>query len=295
MQNIVEAEVFYKNLTNLKQDIAELFITLKPDLEEPLLIKPNLVYGRPPGKSVSTNAYMLEALVSFLKDVGFKDITIAEGSALLDTKQEFIKANYDILNKYNIKFVDLNKDTYKLVKIKKPLELEKIEIAKTFLEAKSIINFPVAKCHHLAGMTAGIKNLMGILKPLGDPLHGTKSHLHIEWDNNILPKREAKDKFERRLADLLDVKKLNLTIIDGSYSAAISESSSSIVKTNFLLASRDVIAADIACAMILGFNPKDLHYLQYAQQKYGKRKIKFLGDPPKHFNLEKSPIWLSVK
>ena len=289
----VKAKVAYKNIKNITKSIQSLLELLSPKIKpKTVLLKPNLVIGAPPGKGITTNVHVVKAVVEWLKQRG-KRIIIAEGSAGMPTMQAFKESGYFSIK--DVEFVDLNNDKYVDVKIKHPLAWRSIAVAKTFYKAKYIINLSVAKCHHLAGVSLGIKNLMGVLKPLGKMHeHGTKSHIHHEWSYSLMPKKKAKILFEKRLIDLLRVKPIDLTLIDGTYSLQQWETSPFPLRTMFALASTDIIAADIVCTQIMGIPPEKIYYLQLAQAVLGKRKIEIIGDKPKQFSIKPSEEWIEL-
>ena len=287
----MEAIVSYKRI---KQDIEKtifkclelLNLKIKP---KKVLLKPNLTIGGKPGSGVATNVNTLKAIIRWLEEQG-KTAYVAEGSGGESTKDAFKNSLY---NKLGVGLIDLNEDKFVEVRIKNALEWKKIKIAKTFLDAKYVINIPVPKCHSLAGTTLGIKNLMGVMEP--EPKTGWNKYLiHKEYTLGLTEDRYAKRLFERRLIDLLRVKKINLTIIDGTYGMEKCEVGGNPVKTDFFMASEDIIAVDIFCSKLMGFDPKKIYYLELAQKLLGKREIKIVGDAPKKFNFEKPKSWLSM-
>jgi len=289
----VKAVVAYKNIKNIAQSIQSLLELLSLKIKpKTVLLKPNLVIGAPPGKGIATNVNVVKAVVDWLKQKG-KRIVIAEGSASMPTMQAFKESGYFTIK--DVEFVDLNNDEYVDVKVKHPLAWRLIAVAKTFYKARYIINLPVAKCHHLAGVSLGIKNLMGVLQPLGKMHeHGTKSHIHHEWSYSLMPKKKAKILFEKRLIDLLRVRPIDLTLIDGTYSLQQWETSPFPLKTMFALASTDIIAADIVCTQIMGMPPEKIYHLQLAQAILGRREIKVVGDKPRQFSIKPSKEWIEL-
>lgn len=286
------AKVVFKNVEDIEKDVASCLDLLNPKLkkEKDVLIKPNLVHGAPPGQSLSTNVYVINAVIKWLRSKGIHNIAVADGSGIMNTAEEFKKARYDLLN---APFVDLNHDEYVKVNVNGALEWPTIEVAKTFYDAGYVINMPVAKCHHLTGVTLGIKNLMGVLRPLGKD--NTKDHIHPELTCSDMERKKAKELFERRLIDLLRVRHIDLTFIDGTYGLQLHESSHDVIKTNFLIASDDVIAADVLCMKVMGFESDDVYHIKLAQQVLGDRRLIVAGDKPRFFNFKKSPAWFKAK
>lgn len=286
----IKARIAVKKISNLIGDIKACLSMLGVRLpKKGVLIKPNLVYGAPPGKGICTSVLFLDALIKLLRSKGIEPV-LAEGSGSEPIEEQLKAAQWDMLD---VKFIDLNDDRFVKVKIKDALEWDEICIAKSFMRARYVINVPIPKCHHIVGFSGAIKNLMGAIMPGPErKMHeALKRYMHREWSYGILPLRQAKELFERRLIDLLRVRPINLTLFDGLYANSIYESSSAVVKTNFVLASKDAIAADIACSRLLGFKQKELYYLELAQKRLGKRIIIKVGDRLKPWKFRRSKVF----
>jgi len=285
------SKVFFKDIKNIEEGVFSCLNSIDPKINsKEVLIKPNLTIGGPPGSAVATNVHVLSALIKWLKGKN-KEVIIAEGSGGQDTFDAFKKSGYDRLN---VKLIDLNKDKMVKVKVNNPLEWETIEVAKTYYDAEYIINIPVAKCHSLAGVTFSIKNLMGVLKPDWQYGHWSKYRIHKEFNKGTMSKKAAKEIFERRLIDLLQVKKNNLVLIDGTYGMEEYEIHGKVIKTNFLICSEDIVTADILCSKIIGFDVNKIYYLKLAEKIFGKRKMEIAGDSLKYFNFKKNRAWQNL-
>ena len=107
---LIKGDDRYKNikeaLSILKEDLKE-----KIKRKKKILIKPNLVSARVALSSTHVDA--LRAVLDFLSSLTSQKIIVAEGTAEGETFEAF--ENYGFLKlkeKYNIEFVDLNKDKY---------------------------------------------------------------------------------------------------------------------------------------------------------------------------------------
>ena len=293
--------IIFKRIENddIKAAVEKTLNLLKPKLPKEILVKPNLVEGAPPGKSISTNVNVLITLIEWLREKGAKKIVLADSSSHRDTQREYLKAGYSKLNPLIDSFVDLNNDPKGYIKIKvlKYLEWPEFEIAKTFADAKYVIHVPVAKCHHIVGLTCAIKGLLGVIAPRG--FVSTKDYMHREWTYLLAARSKAKELSERRLFDLLcAVSSLNqqgFVLVDGSYCCEVYESSHDVKKTDFILASEDMIAADVVAAKVLGFEKEELPYLQLAQKQLGRRRIQLAGEKPKNFHIRKPSGWAKLR
>ena len=91
----------YKNMTIRLLEQAGL-AELIGDRNKKIVMKPNLVVSKEPSRGATTHAELLEGVICYLHDNGFRNITIMEGSWVGDsTPAAFRAAGYDrITRKY---------------------------------------------------------------------------------------------------------------------------------------------------------------------------------------------------
>ncbi len=216
-----------------------------------ILIKPNLVEPLPRNSGAITRPEVIEGILQFLGN-GF-EIVVGEGAAIQETEKCFEKAEYyNVLSKYNVKIVNLNKGPFVEVNLGGNV-WEKIEIAKVANESY-IISVPVLK-EHPYKVTLGIKNMMGILRP--EASYPNKTYIHTQ--------------FGEKICDLVSKIKPRLTVIDATSGMFGSHLHGELRMFNMTIASEDILAADIVGADVLGFSPKQVPYLDLAlKRKIGK-------------------------
>lgn len=230
--------------------------------DEKVLIKPNYIIAESLEYVHVTDPRIIEAIIIWLKNIGIEDITIAEGGLSLDTVDRAfnITGLTKVAKKYDVKLVNLNRDTFVTVKVPNAYVLREVSIARTVLETDCIINVPKLKIHHIVGVTLCAKNLMGCIWPKGI------MHTNIH----------------EKLADLTSIIKPRINIIDGIIGAEGSEISGDPVKMNIIIASLDIVAADTIGCLIMGIDPRKPIYLQLMDKKdlgtCNLSKIKILGE-----------------
>jgi len=140
--------------------------------------------------------------------------------------------------------------------------LHRVGLARSVLEATCLITLPKLKCHCMAYVTLGIKNLMGAVLPRKDIMH------------HSLP---------QRLCDLATVLRAKLTVIDGLIGSERHENAGDPVKTDVIIAGRDPVATDAAGAMVMGIDPARVEHLRLcAERGLGEHHpdhIELLGVP----------------
>src|SRR5512133_2440795 len=109
-----------------------------------------------------------------------------------------------------------------------------------------LINVPIAKHHNLAGLTMGMKNLMGLIQD--------REALHTNID--------------QRLADLLSLMRPSLTVVDGvrilTRNGPTGGNLADVKKLDTIVASADPVAADSYGATLFGKKGSDLGYIRNA-------------------------------
>lgn len=214
--------------------------------EKPVLLKPNFINARHPSTGITTDARVVEGIIKYLKDEDVDEIIVGEGCGHSDTFKAFKVAGIDLLeDKYGITLIDLNKDTLVEVFPPDPLALRKVKLAKTVLET-NVISVPKLKLHGGAGVTLGLKNLMGVMRPKGSMHNGRLS---------------------KNIADLASVVPPHLTVIDGIIAGEGHETSGNPVKMDLIIAGMDPVAVDAVGAAVMGVSPMNVKHLVHSMKK----------------------------
>lgn len=235
---------------------------LKPD--GGVVIKPNYVEPRTPDTGVTTDPRVIAAVVRWLQDSGVRDITIAESNwdrgntdrafRLVGLPKMAAELGVGLLNLYDDERVE--------VAVPNALSLPRVGLARTVLEAGCLISLAKLKCHCMAYVTLGIKNLMGAVLPRKDVMHRDISE---------------------RLCDLATVLRAGLTIIDGLIGAERHENLGAAVKSDVIIAGRDPVATDAVGAMVMGIDPARVEHLRLcAERGLGEHRpdhIEVVGAP----------------
>jgi len=229
--------------------------------DDKVLIKPNYVAAKHPSTGVTTDSRVVEALIKFAKECGTKDITVGEGGSG-DTEAAFETVGIkEITSKLGAKLIDLNRDQRVAIQIPRALSLREINVAKTAVQSTCIINAPTLKIHHMALVTLGMKNLMGL----------------------VLPKGSIHQELQKRLVDLASIIKPKINIIDGLVGCEHDEVHGRPVGMNIIIAGTDIVATDAVGAAVMGIDPEDVEHIRLAHERglgTGKlEEIEILGEP----------------
>lgn len=251
---------YTSNLSSLKKSIelSDGFKNLKSS--DRVTIKPNLVAWddkfpiAPFG--VYTTTRLVEDLIICLKDFGCTNITVGEGSVQirknLGTFAAFEGLGYrNLEKKYGITLVDFNEsETAEFLYHGS----HKLHIAKEAVETDFFINFPVLKTHGQTKISLGLKNLKGCLKSQSKrQCHNPEANLEFAFSH---------------IADFI---KPSLTIIDGIY--ALERGAlhfGNAYRKNIIIASRDILAADLVGAQTIGYSAEDIDHFKHYSKRTGK-------------------------
>lgn len=229
-----------------------------------VFIKPNICFWRRgtifPKWGVITTSRVVEDVVILLKEHGISDITIGEGMVLTELKDTaspadaFERLGYNTLSrKYGVKVLNIHERPYKKTDLGSGVELN---FNTDILASDFVINIPVLKTHMQAIVTLGIKNLKGVI----DIASRKKCHSADEVkDLNFMI---------ARLANKLPP---SLTLLDGIYTNEIGPSfDGKIRRSNLLVASTDVLSADMVGAKVLGYEAGRIPHLVHAAADRGR-------------------------
>ncbi|MEW6258952.1 MAG: DUF362 domain-containing protein [Thermodesulfobacteriota bacterium] len=228
-----------------------------------VLIKPNIVFWTRatdfPKYGVITTSRVVEDVVALLKEHGVSEITIAEGTIVRDPKDtETPKAAFDGLGygvlgkRYGVKTVSFWDRPFRKIDFGDGLTLH---VAADILDADFVVNLPVMKTHNQTMVSLGIKNLKGAL----DIASRKKCH-RMDADNNL----------HHMVSRLADPMPPMLTVIDGIYTNERGPSfDGKMRRSDLLVASADVLAADMVGARLLGYMPKDVPHIAAAADRRG--------------------------
>lgn len=222
-----------------------------------VVIKPNIVtwLDMPfPKWGVVTTSAVMEETVILLKEYGINDITIVEGSLQIGSKKErvgqrsFNGLGYSKLkDRYNVKLLDVWERPFERKKIGDGLS---VKINADILASDFMVNLPVLKTHAQVRVSLGIKNLKGLLNVASrKKCHSADHKRDLDYMISCLP----------------DLMPPSATIIDGIYTLERGPAfDGKPRKSDLVIASSDMISADMVGAALLGHEPSTIPYLVQA-------------------------------
>ncbi len=217
---------------------------------ERVLIKPNLLMGKPPEAAVTTHPELVRAVISEIQRVGAFPLvgdSPGVGSYRSITEQTGIAA---ICRETGAELVEFREE----ISLQGSGVFKKIELARPYLEADRIINLPKLKTHEMMTMTCAVKNLFGAV------VGTAKAGWHLKAGAN-------RELFARMLLEIYLLRQPELTIVDAIVAMEGNGPSSGDPKpVGLLLASDNAVAVDVIAAELAGIPKKLLFVEQVARE-----------------------------
>jgi uncharacterized protein (DUF362 family) len=229
-----------------------------------VFIKPNIVFWTKevpfPKWGVITTSRIVEDMVVILKERGISDITIGEGMVTLTPKDSetpahaFETLGYNVLKKrYGVKPINILERPFEKIDLGDGTTLK---FNKDILNSDFVVDLPVMKTHAQTILSLGIKNLKGMI----DISSRKKCH-------NTDPEKDL-NYMVARLPDKLPP---IFTLIDGIYTCERGPNfDGRMHRSNLLVASQDILSADMVGAKVLGHEPAEVPYLIHAARNRGR-------------------------
>ncbi len=225
-----------------------------------VFIKPNIVFWTRavpfPKWGVITTTRVVEDMIVILKERGIDDITIGEGTVTMNPKDTatlahaFHTLGYDRLKqKYGIKCLNVFERPFEKVDLGDGVE---VAFNRDVLESDYVVDLPVLKAHNQTVVSLGIKNLKGLI----DIPSRKRCH-------NMTPGKDLHF-WVSKLADRMPP---IFTLIDGIFSNEKGPGpDGKLRRTDLLVASADILSADLVGAGILGYQPEQVPHLMHAAE-----------------------------
>jgi len=221
-----------------------------------VVLKPNIGWDRSPEQAANTHPEFVAAVAEMCLAAGAKSVRVFDRtcneprrcyvtSGIQDAVERLAKAGHaeDALRVYHV-------EDRKFVRTAIPnaLAIKEWDLYRDALEADRIINVPIAKHHSLAGVTAGIKNMMGVMG-------GNRGQIHFRLPECLVD-------LHRRIP-------VRLTVIDAGRVLVRNGPSggnlADVKPFGKAFASADVLAADIVAAeAVFGLKPSQVAHFQKA-------------------------------
>jgi uncharacterized protein (DUF362 family) len=223
-----------------------------------VVVKPNIGWNSPPSVKATTDPIVVRTIVDLCFKAGASKVYVFDRSVsnprLAYVTSGIQKAAEEAGAK--VLQVDNVEDTkvYPIVKIPGAVYLTESLVNRYAIECDAFINVPIAKHHGSAGLTLGMKNLMGIT---GDQ----RGKWHFQLDDSIVD-------INRKVRSKLTLVDASSIMLQGGPTGG---DPTNLKRLDTFLASSNVVSADAEAAKLFGRTAADIPYiLQAAKAGIGK-------------------------
>ncbi|MBI5468434.1 MAG: DUF362 domain-containing protein [Deltaproteobacteria bacterium] len=218
-----------------------------------ILLKPNLLAGRPPEAAVTTHPSVVRAAIRLVREAGGTPI-VGDSPGIGNARRIAGKCGIlEVCESLGVPFVDLK--TLTIAENPDGHTFKRLDVAKEAVEVDGIINLPKLKTHAQMVVTLGVKNLFGCVP----------GKLKPQWH---LSAGVQSSHFAGMLLDLYAFLNPRLTIMDGVVGMeGNGPGSGDPRKIGLVLASPDAVAMDTVIAGIVGVKTADIPILKEAQRR----------------------------
>jgi uncharacterized protein (DUF362 family) len=218
-----------------------------------VVVKPNIGWNSPPSVKATTDPLVVRTIVGLCFKAGASKVYVFDRSVdnprlayvTSGIQKAAEAAGAKVLQVDNAE----DQKLYPLVTIPGALFLSESRVNRYAVECDAFVNVPIAKHHGSAGLTLGMKNLMGIT---GDQ----RGKWHWQLDDAIV--------------DINRKVRSQLTLIDASslmlLGGPTGGNPSNLKRLDTFLASSDVVSADAEAAKLFGRTAADIPYLLQAEK-----------------------------
>lgn len=165
-----------------------------------VLLKPNLLAGRPPERVVNTHPEVVGAVASFLADQGCR-LFLGDSPSLESTAHALAAAGYaPVMARYAITPVSFHRG--REVPARNRRFFSRLYLFEDYAGFDHVVNLPKLKTHTQMGLTLGVKNLFGFVPGRRKAAY----HLSAGGDEAV---------FARLMLEIADTVNPTLTVLDG--------------------------------------------------------------------------------
>lgn len=208
-------------------------------------LKPNLVVARDASGGATTHPELVDGALTYLKNHGFHQLVVLEGSWVGDrTSEAVIASGIDaVCKKHGVPFIDTQKDRFR--------ECNgagmKLKVCEQALAVDYLINMPVLKGHCQTIITCALKNSKGLIPD------SEKRRFHTMG-------------LHKPIAHLNTIIHQDFVLVDNICGDLDFEEGGNPVVMNRVLGFKDPVLCDSYAAESMGYRPEDIEYIRLAAE-----------------------------
>ncbi|MBM3254883.1 MAG: DUF362 domain-containing protein [Candidatus Omnitrophica bacterium] len=206
-----------------------------------VLVKPNLLIAKEPQYCITTHPEVVRAVVRMLKEINCR-VYIGDGPTVFGSQAKGVEEVYAKTGMLEV----CQQEEVELVKFDKARWRGKFPLTTWLDKCDYLVSLPKFKTHQMTTLSAGIKNLFGLVSDI------YKKELHIRHFHI--------SEFASILVDIYQEAHPALTIVDGvmAMEGDGPGSTGKPRRNDFLLAGSDCVAIDAILASVMGIAPQEV-------------------------------------
>jgi uncharacterized protein (DUF362 family)/Pyruvate/2-oxoacid:ferredoxin oxidoreductase delta subunit len=218
-----------------------------------VLLKPNLLQGKPQEKAVTTHPSIVKGIIQIVREAGGIP-SIGDSPGIGSCLRAAEKAGIGrVAQEMDCPVVELDRPV--LPEKRQGKYFRQLEIDRTALDADVVINLPKWKTHGMMLLTLGVKNMFGCVSGPRKALW----HLKAGEDRTL---------FARMLVDVYRIVQPSLTVLDGVVGMeGNGPGSGNPIRLGLIMASRDAFNVDQIVCDLLRVPRKSLPTNQVAMEE----------------------------
>jgi uncharacterized protein (DUF362 family) len=216
-----------------------------------VVVKPNIGWDVAPERGGNTNPRLVRRIIEHCFRAGAREVYVFDHSCD-DWRSTYRNSGIERAAKDGgATVVPGNSERYyHRVSVTGGKALREAMVHELILETNVFINVPILKDHGSSKITAGMKNLMGIV-----------------WDRGYWHRNDLHE----CIGEFAGYRKPDLTVVDAYYvmkqNGPRGISTNDVVTMKAQLVSTDIVAVDTAAAKLYGISPEDVRYLRVAVER----------------------------
>ncbi|MCL4554664.1 MAG: DUF362 domain-containing protein [Actinobacteria bacterium] len=213
-----------------------------------VVVKPNICVSSTPEYAATTNPEVVETIVRLCKEASARSVKVLD-YGFAGQRTSYAQSGIEAaVKRAGGEMVPITPLKWKKVANPNAKEAKSLEIYEDVLAADVLINVPIAKHHNLAGLTLGMKNLMGTVQ-YREPFHGSLG---------------------QRLVDLHLLVKPAFTLVDAvrilTRNGPQGGNLADVKRMDTVIASTDIVAVDAFASTLFGLKPDELETVRAGQK-----------------------------
>jgi uncharacterized protein (DUF362 family) len=220
---------------------------------ESVVVKPNIGWDRTPEQGANTHPLVVWEIVQMCLESGAAKVRVFDRTCN-DARRCYVTSGIaqalEKIRDPRLEVSHVDERRFRDVEIPGGVKIQRWSFYEEALEADKFINLPIAKHHSAAGLTIGMKNIMGIAGKNRAVLHRA---IH-----EILPDLNRAVRSHLTLVDAT-----RILVANGPQGGRLED-----VRTlDTVLAGTDVVAVDSVACTLFDRSPREIRYLQLAHEQ----------------------------